>query len=182
MLACLNECGYAVEWRVVNAADYAPQRRRRVFVYAEKDRARVESRGARARIGRHGGGVSYRRRRCKAASFAIAADPFEVSEHFGAGLKVSPLFARRASCRAARCSRAMRRLSTTGRSPRWATCWFPKVPFPRSFSSPMTSSNAGSISRAPKRRSARMRRAIPMYTAKAAWRFPMRPTSRRAPF
>mgnify|MGYP003280953169 CR=1 FL=1 len=30
MLACLNERGYSVEWRVVNAADYgAPQRRRR---------------------------------------------------------------------------------------------------------------------------------------------------------
>jgi len=32
MLQCLNELGYAVEWRVINAADYGmPQRRRRVF-------------------------------------------------------------------------------------------------------------------------------------------------------
>lgn len=32
MLASLNELGYAVEWRVINAADYGfPQRRRRVF-------------------------------------------------------------------------------------------------------------------------------------------------------
>lgn len=32
MLECLNELGYAVEWRVINAADYGmPQRRRRVF-------------------------------------------------------------------------------------------------------------------------------------------------------
>lgn len=35
MLACMNEQGYAVEWRVVNAATYgAAQRRRRVFIFA----------------------------------------------------------------------------------------------------------------------------------------------------
>ena len=33
MLACLADLGYAVEWRVVNAADYGmPQRRRRTFI------------------------------------------------------------------------------------------------------------------------------------------------------
>ena len=33
MLACLNRLNYAVEWRVINAADYGfPQRRRRVFI------------------------------------------------------------------------------------------------------------------------------------------------------
>ncbi len=91
MLACLNECGYAVEWRVVNAADYgAPQRRRRVFVYAEKDapawnlEERVQESGVMAEAFPIDGAVA------KAASFATPADPFEVSEHFGAGLKVSP--------------------------------------------------------------------------------------------
>lgn len=35
ILATLRELGYAVEWRVVNAADYGfPQRRRRVFIVA----------------------------------------------------------------------------------------------------------------------------------------------------
>ena len=35
ILSCLNELGYAVEWRVINAADYGmPQRRRRVFIVA----------------------------------------------------------------------------------------------------------------------------------------------------
>lgn len=35
LLACLRDLGYAVEWRVINAADYgAPQRRRRVFIFA----------------------------------------------------------------------------------------------------------------------------------------------------
>jgi DNA (cytosine-5)-methyltransferase 1 len=35
MLACFNDLGYYVEWRVINAAEYGfPQRRRRVFIFA----------------------------------------------------------------------------------------------------------------------------------------------------
>jgi|TARA_B110000091_G_scaffold195330_1_gene221891 DNA (cytosine-5)-methyltransferase 1 len=35
MLSCLYEQGYAVEWKVINAADYSmPQRRRRVYIVA----------------------------------------------------------------------------------------------------------------------------------------------------
>lgn len=38
ILACLNNLGYSVEWRVINAADYGcAQRRRRVFIFAFKD-------------------------------------------------------------------------------------------------------------------------------------------------
>ena len=37
MLASLSDLGYAVEWRVVNAADYGmPQRRRRIFFMGYK--------------------------------------------------------------------------------------------------------------------------------------------------
>src|SRR5699024_11388796 len=37
MLATLNELGYDVEWRVINAADYGnAQRRRRVFILDRK--------------------------------------------------------------------------------------------------------------------------------------------------
>ena len=37
ILACFARLGYGVEWRVVNAAEYGyPQRRRRVFIYAER--------------------------------------------------------------------------------------------------------------------------------------------------
>lgn len=37
ILACLNELGYAVEWRIINAATYgAAQRRRRTFIFAYK--------------------------------------------------------------------------------------------------------------------------------------------------
>ena len=38
ILQTLSDQGYAVEWRVINAADYGmPQRRRRVYVLAYKD-------------------------------------------------------------------------------------------------------------------------------------------------
>lgn len=35
MLACFNELGYSVEWRIINAAEYGfAQRRRRIFIFA----------------------------------------------------------------------------------------------------------------------------------------------------
>ena len=38
MLACLYDLGYSVEWRVINAADYGyQQRRRRTFIFATRD-------------------------------------------------------------------------------------------------------------------------------------------------
>jgi DNA (cytosine-5)-methyltransferase 1 len=42
MLATLNELGYSVEWKVINAADYGmPQRRRRVYIIAYHQKAKV---------------------------------------------------------------------------------------------------------------------------------------------
>ena len=42
MLASLDNLGYAVEWRVVNAADYGfPQRRRRVFILGYKKGTKI---------------------------------------------------------------------------------------------------------------------------------------------
>ncbi len=39
ILACFNDLGYSVEWRVVNAAEYGfAQRRRRVFIFAYKNK------------------------------------------------------------------------------------------------------------------------------------------------
>mgnify|MGYP000586102831 FL=1 len=38
ILACLNDCGYSVEWRVINAAEYGfQQKRRRTYIFAYKD-------------------------------------------------------------------------------------------------------------------------------------------------
>src|SRR3954462_7862655 len=37
ILSCFRDLGYAVEWRVINAADYGfPQKRRRVFILAQQ--------------------------------------------------------------------------------------------------------------------------------------------------
>lgn len=39
ILSCLAQSGYNVQWRLINAADYGfPQRRRRVFILAERSR------------------------------------------------------------------------------------------------------------------------------------------------
>jgi DNA (cytosine-5)-methyltransferase 1 len=41
MLRCLNDMGYSVEWRIINAAEYGhPQRRRRVFIFASHNTTR----------------------------------------------------------------------------------------------------------------------------------------------
>ena len=38
ILSCLASLGYSVEWRVVNSAEYGfPQRRKRVYIYAERN-------------------------------------------------------------------------------------------------------------------------------------------------
>ena len=37
MLACFNDLGYSVEWRVINAAEYGFVQRRRIFIYAFKN-------------------------------------------------------------------------------------------------------------------------------------------------
>jgi DNA (cytosine-5)-methyltransferase 1 len=42
MLSCLNKLGFAVEWRIINAADYGmPQRRRRVYILGYKKGTKV---------------------------------------------------------------------------------------------------------------------------------------------
>jgi len=42
MLATLNDLGYTVEWKVINAADYGmPQRRRRVYIIAYHQKAKI---------------------------------------------------------------------------------------------------------------------------------------------
>ena len=42
ILRCLNDLGYAVEWRVINAAEYGfAQRRRRIFIFAYKNTTKL---------------------------------------------------------------------------------------------------------------------------------------------
>jgi DNA (cytosine-5)-methyltransferase 1 len=43
ILSCLNNLGYVVEWRVINAADYGyPQKRRRTFIFATLAKGAVD--------------------------------------------------------------------------------------------------------------------------------------------
>ena len=87
ILSCLNSLGYAVEWRVVNSAEYGfPQRRKRVYIYAEKDAEwNVE--------GRLTDGVMARALPIEEpeliAHVAIDSDPYEITQTWPAS-KVSP--------------------------------------------------------------------------------------------
>ena len=86
MLATLNELGYEVEWRVVNAADYGfPQRRRRVYIVGRltdaepRDANEVLYRGIIGRALPVADGPA-----CDATpTFVIDGDPAEISERFG---------------------------------------------------------------------------------------------------
>lgn len=44
ILACLNNLGYVVEWRVINASEYGyPQKRRRTFIFATKAKVTADA-------------------------------------------------------------------------------------------------------------------------------------------
>lgn len=52
MLAALSDLGYAIEWRVVNAAEYGfPQRRRRVFIVGYKKGTKLYEKAKKAAAG-----------------------------------------------------------------------------------------------------------------------------------
>ena len=91
ILSCLAEEGYSVEWRVINAADYGmPQKRRRVYIFGELTDeawdmdARISQTGVMARAFPITDDVT------DIATVDVSADPYEVSQNFGVGLKVSP--------------------------------------------------------------------------------------------
>ncbi|MBM6696890.1 DNA (cytosine-5-)-methyltransferase [Bifidobacterium pullorum subsp. saeculare] len=94
ILSCLRRLGYSVEWRVINAADYGmPQRRRRVYIYAEHgvpawnltDRLTVSGVEARAF-------PLTPDERFKPNTFDIGDDPYETTRAFGIGMKTSPFY------------------------------------------------------------------------------------------
>ena len=87
MLATLNDLGYEVEWRVVNAADYGfPQRRRRVYIVgrltdgAPNDANEVLNRGIIGRALPVAAGPTFG----AAPTFTIDGEPADISETFGA--------------------------------------------------------------------------------------------------
>ena len=91
ILSCLAEEGYSVEWRVINAAEYGmPQKRRRTYIYGELTdegwdlSERVLKTGVIARA------FPVEPTATRIAPVDVSADPYDVSEHFGVGLKASP--------------------------------------------------------------------------------------------
>lgn len=89
ILSCLSTLGYAVEWRVVSGADYGfPQKRRRVYIYAEQTN---EAWDLEERLSNGVMAEAFPMELVGATrEFELLGDPYENSEHFGAGLKVSP--------------------------------------------------------------------------------------------
>ena len=97
MLRSLDLLGYAVEWRVVNAADYgAPQRRKRVFIVGHRRGTPAWSalRKAAAADWMASQGPLAQALPCKvggpAAAFSIADDLERLSKAFGKGASRSP--------------------------------------------------------------------------------------------
>ena len=74
ILACFRDLGYTVEWRVINAAEYGyQQRRRRIFIFAYKSDTGYARRVAET--------VSYGRRK-KEASRCVSMERLLLSEGF----------------------------------------------------------------------------------------------------
>lgn len=86
ILSCLAELGYSAEWRVVNSAEYGfPQRRKRVYIFAE-----LEAGGWSLEERLEGGVLSsaFPILQPEAPSrFSIPSDPYEVTQSFNVGGK-----------------------------------------------------------------------------------------------
>lgn len=90
ILSCLAERGYSVEWRVVNSAEYGfPQRRKRVYIFAERNAGwTIETRlrdgvMSRAFPMEAPGEESTR-------EVFVPEDPYDASENFNLTGKTSP--------------------------------------------------------------------------------------------
>ena len=102
MLATMHLDGYDVQWRVVDASEYGfPQRRKRVFILAEKRRSKRALTPEQARMVMCAEGTLARalpverrldefRRVEEFTAPSGAADVARISERFGAGLPRSP--------------------------------------------------------------------------------------------
>lgn len=91
MLSCLANLGYSVEWRIINAAEYGfPQRRRRVFVYAELTQQRWNLKERLLKDGVQVNAFPVRTDSYNIQQFEIESGPYELSNSFGVELKKSP--------------------------------------------------------------------------------------------
>lgn len=89
ILSCLADLGYAVEWRVVNSAEYGyPQRRKRVYIFCELTSEQIElSDRLENGVMAHAFPAIYAGEKTE---LDVLPDPYENSASFGVGKKVSP--------------------------------------------------------------------------------------------
>lgn len=98
ILSTLNELGYTVEWRIINAADYGmPQRRRRTFILGYKKGSPIhrrikETKDIEKWLTKEG--LTQKAFPMELASelheFALDPDPVSITESFGLRKNVSP--------------------------------------------------------------------------------------------
>jgi len=98
MLKSLDDLGYAVEWRVINAADYGmPQRRRRIFFLGYHKTTALYKSLKKANpadwvlsLGTIASALPIQQTVQKPNSFEIEGDLVSISENFNLGEKLSP--------------------------------------------------------------------------------------------
>ncbi len=98
MLKSLDNLGYAVEWRIINAADYGmPQRRKRVFFLAyHKSTSMYKSIHKNnksswiTKLGTIPTAFPIKESNTKMVTFKLAEDLVELSKNFNANAKLSP--------------------------------------------------------------------------------------------
>ena len=89
ILSCLANLGYLVEWHVVNSAEYGfSQRRKRVYIFAEKSTMECDI-TQRLETGILAQAFPIEKPE-NTVAFTIPKDPYEITQNFGLGLKVSP--------------------------------------------------------------------------------------------
>lgn len=90
ILSCLSGLGYAVEWRVVNAAEYGlPQRRRRVFIYGELTKRHWNLHNRLLKNGVLVDALPVHEKEFAGTELSVEGDPYDVSRDFGLGAKIS---------------------------------------------------------------------------------------------
>lgn len=90
MLSCFASLGYSVEWRVVNSAEYgAPQRRKRVYIFAQLDASKWQLKERLVTDGVLAEALPIKPELEKQIEFDISKDAFEMTRVFGKGDKVS---------------------------------------------------------------------------------------------
>lgn len=90
ILSCMASLDYAVEWRVINAADYGmPQKRRRVFIFATH-KGKIKSPESLRKEGVLSKAFPFDDINSKINSLKLDKDIYTVSSTFGLNQKVSP--------------------------------------------------------------------------------------------